>query len=325
MPTVIDPPPVSIESMLAHSWLLEDQKVSFTALPFVPIDRSVSAYISPWLTQNGYDSATVKAGICVQDDQIAICLMNQALEFLQRAFCNAVGHYVLAQKGLETWARVTNYYASYFSIHSLLCLQGRTLTRLQLNATLDVQIVPLDIRKHIFGITGKHLGRNPHHETPWNRFYEIYDRYAVSHSSYELVARKAHTPDPADESRERNDLNYTPFVGFKEIRDLARQQQFSNLFVDYATNLETKSSLAEFLTDLQGHASDADCKYFARTLLKIALAADVLSSIRSDSATLQAEWETMHQRWRAFLSNVFQPPNTCYLLKFIPLIGATTN
>lgn len=325
MPTIIDPPPVLIESMLSHSWLVEDQKVTFTATPFVPAAQSVSAYISPWLTNNGYDSGKVRAGICVQDDQITICLLNQALEFLQRAFCNAVGHYVLAQKGLETWARVTNYYASYFSIHSLLCMQGRTITRLQLDAALHVQIVPLDIRKHIFGITGRHLGKNPHHETPWKRFYDIYDRYAVSHSSYELVARKAYTTDPADESIERNALNYTPFVGFKEIRDLARHQHFSNLFTDYASNLETKTSLDEFLTDLKGYASDADRKYFARTLLKIALAADVLSSIRSGSATLQVEWETMHQRWRDFLSAIFPHPNSCYLLKFIPLIGVGAN
>lgn len=103
---------------------------------------------------------------------------------------------------------MTNYYASYFSIHSLLCMQGRTITRLQLDAALQAQIVPLDIRKNIFGITGRHLGKNPHHETPWQRFYDIYDRYAVSHASYELVARKAYTTDPADESIERNALNY---------------------------------------------------------------------------------------------------------------------
>lgn len=325
MPTIIKPDPVPIESMLGHSWLMEDQRAAFTASPFVPAMQSVSAYISPWLVSNGYNSAQIRGGICVQDSQITICLMNQALEFLQRAFCNTVGHYILSQKGLETWARVTNYYASYFSIHSLLCIQGRTITRLQLDAALNVQIVPLDIRNHIFGITAKHLGKNPHHETPWNRFYDIYDRYAVSHAAYELVARKAYTTDPVDESIERNALNYTPFMGFKEICDLTRHQQFSSLFADYVSNLEIKTSLEEFLTDLQGYASDPDRKYFARTLLKIALAADILFSIRSVSVPLQAEWVTMHQRWRDFLSAIFPNPSTCYLLKFIPMIGVGSN
>ena len=134
MPAIINPTPIPIENMLIHSWLMEDQRAAFTAPPFVPAMQSVSAYISPWLVSNGYNSAQVRDGICVQDSQITICLMNQALDFLQMAFCNTVGHYILAQKGLETWARVTNYYASYFSIHSLLCIQGRTITRLQLDA-----------------------------------------------------------------------------------------------------------------------------------------------------------------------------------------------
>lgn len=325
MPTIIDPAPVAIESMVGHSWLGEDQRVAFTESRFVPESRSVSAYLSPWLVSNGCDAARVKRGICVRDEQITVCLLNQAFDFLQRAFCNTVGHYVLAQKGLETWARVTNYYASYFSIHSLLCIQGRTITRLKLDRGLDVQIVPLDFRNHIFGITHRNLGKNPHHEAPWNRFYDIYDRYAVSHSAYELVARKAFITEPADESIERNRLNYTPFEGFREIRDLTRRQQFSSLFTDYVSNLETKASLEEFLTDLRGYASDTDRKYFARTLLRIALAADILSSTSSASRALQTEWVTMHQKWSDFLDMIFPNPSTCYLLKFIPLIGSGLN
>jgi hypothetical protein len=247
--------------------------------------------------------------------------MNQALEFLQRVVCNTVAHYILAQKGLETWARVTNYYAGYFSVHSLLCIQGRTITRLELDKSLQVQIVPLDLRSHIFGVTGRQLGRNPHHETPWTRFYDIYDRYAVSHSAYELVARKAYITDPTDESIERNALNYKPFVGFKEVHDLARHHQFSSLFSDYVSNLEAKVSLQEFLTDLRGYASDADRKYFARTLLKIAFAADILLAIRSASPSLEAEWGAIHHQWRKFLEAIFPDPSTCYLRRFVPLVG----
>jgi hypothetical protein len=205
--------------MLDHSWLLDDQKAAFAAAPFVANTTSVSSYLSAWLTANGYKSAQVKSELYIQDAQITACLMNQALEFLQRTLCNTVAHYILAKSGLETWARVTNYYASYFSVHGLLCLQGRAITRLQLDSTVQVQIVPVDLRGHVFGITTRRLGRNPHHETPWLRFYEIYDRYAVSHQAYELVARKAYITDPTDESTERNAINYTPFVGFTEIRN----------------------------------------------------------------------------------------------------------
>ncbi|MEX0806822.1 MAG: hypothetical protein WD688_26400 [Candidatus Binatia bacterium] len=322
MPTIIPPSTATVENMLGHSWLADDQKVAFATSPFVPNAASVSDYLSPWLITNGYTSASFGSGLYIQDAQITACLMNQAFEFLERALCNTIAHYILAQNGLETWARVTNYYASYFSVHSLLCLQGRTITSLHLNSAVQVQIVPVDLRTHVFGITKRHLGKNPHHQTPWLRFYEIYDRYAVSHQAYELVARKAYTAEPTDEATERNAINYTPFKGFREIRELARHAEFLEVFASYISNLETKNTLIEFLADLQGFASDADHKYFARVLLKLALVGNILLFIRAVNAAIEAEWQAMRQRWQDFLTIVFPDPTKCYLLKFVPLIGS---
>ncbi len=182
--------------MLDHSWLLDDQKAAFAAAPFAANTTSVSSYLRAWLTENGYKSAQVKSGLYIQDAQITACLMNQALEFLQRALCNTVAHYILAKNGLETWACVTNYYASYFSVHGLLCLQGRTITRLQLGSTVQVQIVPVDLRGHIFGITTRHLGRNPRHETPWMRFsrFMIDTRFLTKLTSLLREKRTSRSP-----------------------------------------------------------------------------------------------------------------------------------
>jgi hypothetical protein len=322
MPIVITPSTATVENMIAHSWLADDQRVAFATSSFTPNAASVSDYLSPWLLANRYNSASFTTPLYIQDAQITACLMNQAFEFLERALCNTIAQYILAQNGLETWARVTNYYASYFAVHSLLCLQGRTITRLQLGSEVQVQIIPIDFRSHVFGITKRHLGKNPHHQTPWVRFYEIYDRYAVPHEAYELVARKAYTAEPADEAIERNAINYTPFKGFREFRDLARYSAFSGLFASYISNLETKNTLIEFLGDLQGFASDADHKYFARALLKLALVGNILLTIRAVSTAIEAEWLAMRQRWLSFLSTVFPSPNKCYLLKFVPLIGS---
>lgn len=325
MPPIIITPPATAESMIAHSWLADDQKAAFGATPFAAGLVSLSSYLSPWLTSTGYTEAAVRKEIYIQDAQVTQGLMNQALEFLQRALCNTIGHYILAQNGLETWARVTNYYASYFCVHSLLCLQGRTITRLHLDKALTVHIIPIDFRSHIYGITPRHLGSNPHHEAPWKRFYEIYDRYAVSHQAYELVSRFAFISDPTDESFERNTINYTPFKGFAEIRDLARRQEFSTLFADYISDLKQKSTLEEFLIDLQGFASDPEHKYFARVLLKLALAGDIIHLVRTTSPGLENEWMTMKQRWLDFLTTIFPDQNDCYLHKFVPLIGSTPN
>jgi len=311
--------------MLTKCWLEGDQKAAFALPSFSVNATSVSAHLSPWLVSNGYNCATVKSNeLYIQDVDVAVCLMNQALDFLQKALGNTVAQYILAKNGLETWARVTNYYASYFSVHSLLCLQGRTITRLHLDNALQVHLVAVDLRNHVFGVTTR-IGRNPHHAAPWKRYYDIYDRYAVPHDAYELVVRKAHVADPADESIERNEINYTPFKGFDEIRDLRRYSDFSDLFIAYVSNLERKSTKDEFLTELKGFASDPDHKYFARTLLKLALIGDILLSIRRVNIVLEAEWVAISAKWEELLARMFSDSTSgaCYLRRFVPLIGSS--
>ena len=307
--------------MLNHAWLLADQKEAFGDAPFVAQTTSVSSH----LNSSNYTSAQVKSGLYVEDSQITVCLMNQALEFLQRALGNTVAHYMLAKNGLETWARITNYYASYFSVHGLLCLQGRTITRLQLDRTVLVQVVPVDLCRHVFGITTKSIGRNPHHETPWTRFYNIYDRYTVSHDAYELVSKTAYIIDPTDESIERNFINYTPFAGFREISDVGQYETFITLFKGYLSTLEKMKTLEEFLLKLRGYATDPDCKYFARTLLRLALAGDILLALREVSIALEDAWISMTRRWESFLRMIFAEIDNCYLLRFVPLIGTSTS
>ena len=312
--------------MLDHTWFLKDQKTALASTPFVANTTSVSNHLSDWLIANNYQSTHVRNDLYIEDSQVTVCLMNQALEFLQRAMGNTAAHYVLAKKGLETWARVTNYYASYFSVHGLLCLQGRTITRLQLvDRTVLAQVVPINLQHHIFGVTTKDKGRNPHHETPWKRFYNIYDRYIVPHDAYELVSRTAYIIDPADESIERNLINYTPFAGFQEISDTDRNKSFTALFKEYLSALEKRNTLEEFLLELKGYATDPDCKYFARTLLRLALAGDILLALRQVSSTLEEAWASMMKKWESFLSTIFAEIDNCYLLRFVPLIGTSTS
>jgi hypothetical protein len=161
MATVIISPVATVDSMVNRSWFAEDQKVAFAAAPFIANTTSVSDHLSSWLMSSSYNSGHIQSGLYIQDIEVTACLMNQSLEFLQRALGNIVAHYILARNGLETWARVTNYYASYFCVHSLLCLQGRTITRLQLEKSVQAQIVPVDFRNHVFGITCRHIGKNP--------------------------------------------------------------------------------------------------------------------------------------------------------------------
>lgn len=322
MARIIHSPPADIKAMMNHVWFLEDQEVAFSSAPFSPEEISVSDRVSSWMRENNYKSAQIENDdVYIEDPQIPSCLLNQALDFLQKAIGNTVAHYMLAKDGLETWARVTNYYAGYFSVHSLLCLQGRTITRLRLDKTAQVQLIPIDLRNHVFGVTESGVKGYPQHAIPWKKFYEVYDNYTVSHSAYESVTKKTNKTDPLDESTERNSLNYSPFVGFAEIRESSRRQEFLSFFKDYVCALEQKNTLGEFLINLRGLATDPECRYFARTLLKIALIGDIFLSLRNENSALRDEWVSATLRWRQFLNCLFSDTENCYLLKFIPLIG----
>jgi hypothetical protein len=196
---------------------------------------------------------------------------------------------------------------------------------LHLDSDIAVHVLPIDFRNHIYGFTTRHLGRTPHHVAPWKRYYGIYDRYAVSHGAFELVARRAYITEPTDESDQRNTLNYTPFKGFAEIRDLIRYRRFATGFSSYIAALQTRNTFPEFLEDLKAYATDDEHKYFARTLLKLALAGDIILSIRGASPTIETEWVNTAATWCSFLTTLFPDSSTCYLCRFIPLIGSSPN
>lgn len=325
MPTLITNPLVPITSMLGHCWTPQDLLIGFGLPTFTSSQVSVSSHISPWLDSEGYKAEMLgkngshRLGVFVKDEQITSCLMNQALDYLRKAVCNAIGHYLLASRGLETWARVTNYYAGYFSVHSLLCLQGRTITHLNLNRNLRTSVVAVDIKNHEYGISISGLdGRE--HQVPWNRYYQIYDRFSYTRDAFSMVTKLAYVTDPTDESTERNQINYSPFQGFREIYDVARCGVFVELYDEYKTNLGTKSSLDDFLDELSAYATDVDRRYFARTLLRIALAGDIIRQICQVNPKFKSEWETTQQQLNNILLHVFPTPDS-YLLKFIPMIG----
>ena len=87
----------------------------------------------------------------------------------------------------------------------------------------------------------------------------------------------------------------------------------------------TDPDFFEERADLRAYVSDPNHRYFARTLLKLALAGDILLFIRAANQAIEAEWISMIQRWKGLLATVFPDSAKCYLLKFVPLIGSGLN
>ena len=293
-----------MDSMVNQTWLERDQVHAFGSARYAPSRDVVGSFLGPFLTVNGKSASDLHAGIFIRSEEVTALLLNQSLEFLQMSMANLVAHHFLVNAGLDTWARVTNYYASYFSIHSLLNIQGRSISRITLGSETPVFLMALDLTSHEYAVTSKFLGKNPYHKTPWTQFYSIYDRYATPHGAFELVTKRAHITDPTDESIERNSINYRPFAGFEEVRSLAFFGEKKSSFLEYERLLLEADSLDEALLSLQAYSTDADCRFFARTLLKILLVGNRIQLCARSNTGLESELVLRKSRWREFLDNV---------------------
>jgi len=74
------------------------------------------------------NSITSTNGVLVEGNDVTSLILGEALEYFCRAFYNFYAQDKLIQHGYSTWSGVTNYYASFFGLHSLLRLQGRCIT-----------------------------------------------------------------------------------------------------------------------------------------------------------------------------------------------------
>jgi len=165
-----------IDSCFIQAWPLREQVSVFGGIPYATAGQSVASACVVALDAGGITDTAVSAGIVVDGTDVSARLLEQALDYFQKALYSYYGQYLLARRGYATWARVTNYYASFFVIHGLLCLQGRTVTRLRRAAGTEVQcyVIPFDFAAHRYIICSRGAkGRD--HSVAWNRYYEVYD------------------------------------------------------------------------------------------------------------------------------------------------------
>jgi hypothetical protein len=305
MTKLITRPVSEVDSYVTQTWLLKDQKAGFGAIQSLTTQVAVSQHIQTLLTSEGVITDNLKAGIFIQDPEITALFLLQSMEFAQRGLCNAAGNYLLASEGMETWARVTNYYASYFCVHSMLALQGRAITQIELAGSKSkILVQPIDFQNNIYAVTSRHLGKNPHHETPWRRYYEIYDRYASGSVDYEVIMRKAHVQDPTDESVQRNLINYTPFQGFHEVISAGQRRGFSEGFELHDSSIVQDASLLAIRRNLSALSSDPDFRYFARSFLKILYIYEVLNDLAGNNTTIKSHWTALKREWLDFLKEI---------------------
>lgn len=306
----------NFDRLKTKTWALSDQLVAFTGT-FASNRVSTASLIEPSIIPLGYTNS-ISSGHNLEGNDITFSLLNQSLEYFQKALYNFVSHYALAQKGYYTWASVTNYYSSYFSIFSLLSLQGRAITRIKLNGTSEILCLlhPSDLRNHKYILTTQE-NRNATHKLPWIRYYDIYDAYPCLKPAFDVVQYRRFTSDPIDESEERNKINYKIFEGFQEVLSFQDLVTFKSQYNSSISTPVLGDTLDNYLTSLNALATDPALKYFARSALRLILTRTLFEEIGNVNADFRTELLNRIPVWQSTLFDTYDPPLN-YYEGFIP-------
>jgi hypothetical protein len=307
----------NIDSYVNKTWLLRDQLTAFTA-NFIPNLIPLAQLIEPVIIPQAHTEANLKTGLIIEGSDITSALLNQSLEYFQKALYNFKVHYLLAQNGYKTWSSVTNYYSSYFSLFSLLSLQGRAITRIKLDGVAEKMclIHPLDFRNHRYILTNKESGDSTH-RLPWKKYYEIYDSYGLLKPEFDVVQLKRFNALPIDETEARNKINYKIFEGFQEVIDLSSLQAFQGQYLSAILNPALGNPVNDYIISLNSLASDPDLKYFARSALRLILIRTIFEEIGNINQNFKDEIIKRIPIWQSTLFDMYAPPIN-YFEDFIP-------
>lgn len=204
-----------------------------------------------------------KNGILVKGTEITSSILGEAIEYFSRAFCNFYAQDELIQHGYCTWSEITNYYSSFFGIHSLLRLQGRCITRMWRPKGKQVYIFPYNLHDHEYVVCTKGVEGKSAHEAAWSLYYDVYDGFIyVENLNFESIFKKKYVGTPEEEMDFRNKVNYEPYQGYEEIRDPTK---IPAIIKSYAEKKFTSNEI-EMLSRL---TTDPDYRYYARSALRI--------------------------------------------------------
>ncbi|CAH0137616.1 MULTISPECIES: hypothetical protein [unclassified Pedobacter] len=301
-----------ISSLINKSWTLRDQKVAFAG-NFVPSLNPIASLVDPVVSGLHLNRETIKPGLLVEGQDLTNLILNQALEYFQKALYNFNSHYVLANRGFSTWASVTNYYSSYFSVFALLSLQGRVITKFRLTATEDIpcMIHPEDFKVHKYIITSKEAGGKTH-QVPWKKYYTIYDTYQMIKPEFDVVQSKSFVTESIDETEERNKINYRIFEGFQEVLNLADITTFRTQYSDSLASPVLGENIDKYLDTLRSLSTDPSFKYFARSALRLILIKSIFEEIGQINNDFKLEYERRVPIWQTTLFDIYAPPTNYY-------------
>lgn len=241
---------------------------------------------------------TAANGVLVEGTEITSLVLSEALEYFCRAFYNFYAQDELVQHGYSTWSGVTNYYTSFFGIHSLLRLQGRCITSIWRPKGKRFHIFPYDFLQHQYIICTTGVERKTAHDSTWSIYYDVYNGFTYSDNlHFESIFKTKYVETVDEEMDFRNQINYEPYQGYKEIRD---PELIAKFIQQYAEKKFTNNEI-ELLSRL---TTDPDYRYYARSILRLIFAYTILSDIADENGDLDSLLGNTKNTLSSFLRQV---------------------
>jgi len=244
-------------------------------------------------------SITVRNGVLVEGPEITSLVLAEALEYFYRAFSNFFAQDELIQHGYYTWSGVTNYYVSLFSIHCLLRLQGRAITRIWRPKGKQFYIFPYEFSNHQYVICSNQVEGKSAHDAAWSIYYSVYDGFRYTENlDFEYIFKRRWVGTTEEEIDFRNQINYEPYQGYEEIFDPRLIPEKIRQYMDkrFTSNRE--------IATLSRLTTDPDYKYYARAVLRLIFSYTLLSDVANENKNLNSFIDDRKGALRCFLDQV---------------------
>lgn len=294
------------------SWSLSDITEMFGNQ--YSLERSrIDSIIQPILRPLGHSHSTLLNGHVLKGNEMPNLLLNYSLEYYQKAVYNFVAHYKLAKDGLYTWANVTNYYSNFFAINGLLALQGRVFTRINFSGTKENAcfVHPLSVEEQEYLITTADTkGRS--HQTPWRKYYNIYDSFQSINEHFDTVQLKRFLNDDYEESNYRNKINYKMYEGYEEPYEHSKFSSFKIMYNRMIAEPVIGKELEEYLRTLRALTTDVNFMYFARAALRIFFLAHLLENLALANQELRTQIDELKINFKNSIFEMYTPPNNYF-------------
>jgi len=230
----------------------------------------------------------------VTDPEITRLLFLEADEYLAKALNNLCSGCICQHKGYLSWGEVTIYYSSFFSIHGLLRLQGKSLGTSYILFPHSIRS-PASIVSHEY-VVASPIPVNGIHEDLWRKFFDTYSQNTeIDQSEYLDSIFFSDIQDIVLEVERRNRFNYQMFESYQEV--------FNSIELDRRLLFNLQSIDPLFFSKLTYYVRDADRKYIAKAALRVQLLHSLLYSI-VEGTSLETYFNARHDHRLNFLDSV---------------------